>query len=147
MIRAGLEHLEEAARLFQGYLSFYGKSIAPEASRDFIAARLERRDSAIFLAMQDGRALGFMQLYPSFASLSLAPSWILNDLYVDPAGRGQGLGEALMAAARQLAVDTGAAEVFLQTARDNAVAQRLYQRQGYQRDDHFLVYALDLPGT
>ena len=39
----------------------------------------------------------------------------------------------------------GAAEIFLQTARDNVTAQRLYERLGYQRDDEFLVYTLGLP--
>jgi ribosomal protein S18 acetylase RimI-like enzyme len=89
--------------------------------------------------------MGFVQLYPSFASLSLAPSWILNDLFVDPAARGRGVGEALMQAARELGIANGAAEIFLQTARDNVTAQRLYERLGYQRDDEFLVYTLGLP--
>jgi len=143
--RAGLAQLDDAARLFQGYLHFYEKAVEPAAARQFIEDRLRKQDSVIFLASVDGQALGFMQLYPSFASLSLAPGWILNDLFVDPAGRGQGIGERLMGAARELAVDTGAAEIFLQTARDNAAAQRLYQRLGYQRDDEFLVYTLTLP--
>ena len=75
----------------------------------------------------------------------MAPNWILNDLFVEPPGRSKGVASALMAAARQLAVDTGAAEIFLQTARDNTTAQRLYVGLGYQRDDQFLVYTLALP--
>lgn len=142
--RGGPSNLDDAARLFQAYLVFYGKSHPPEDARAFVQARLENDDSRIFLASVDGHAVGFMQLYPAFASLSLAPSWILNDLYVDSSVRGQGVGEALMQAARELAVDTAAAEIFLQTARDNAVAQRLYQRLGYQRDDEFLVYTLGM---
>jgi ribosomal protein S18 acetylase RimI-like enzyme len=51
-----------------------------------------------------------------------------------------------MEAARQLAVDTGACELFLQTARDNTTAQRLYERLGYVRDDDFYVYSLGVPG-
>lgn len=143
--RGGPSDIDDAARLFQAYLRFYEKSVPADDARGFIEARLRKQDSAIFLASVDGQALGFVQLYPSFASLSLAPSWILNDLFVDPAGRGRGIGEALMQAARDLAADTGAAEIFLQTARDNATAQRLYQRLDYQRDDEFLVYTLTLP--
>jgi len=143
--RAGPEQLEPAARLFEGYLHFYGKSLSRSAIRAFIEDRLRKQDSVIFLAWLDDAALGFVQLYPSFASLSLAPSWILNDLFVDPAARGHGVGDALMQAARELGVGNGAAEIFLQTARDNFTAQRLYERLGYQRDDDFLVYTLNLP--
>ena len=143
--RAALAELDDVARLFQGYLRFYEKTVEADVARGFIEDRLRKQDSVIFLAWLDAQACGFVQLYPCFASLSLAPSWVLNDLYVDPSARGRGVGDALMAAARQLGVDTGAAEIFLQTARSNATAQRLYQRLGYQRDDDFLVYTLSLP--
>lgn len=145
VLRAVPAQLDDATRLFQGYLRFYEKSVAAEDSRRFIEDRLRNQDSVIFLASVDGEALGFMQLYPSFASLSMAPSWILNDLFVDPAARGHGIGEALMEAARALGASNGAAEIFLQTARSNSTAQRLYERLGYQRDDEFLVYTLSLP--
>jgi ribosomal protein S18 acetylase RimI-like enzyme len=145
IVRADPQRLDEALRLFEGYLGFYGREPGPGLARRFIAERLERGDSVILLAELDGRAVGFAQLYPAFASLSLAPSWILNDLFVEPSARGAGIGEALMRAVRTHAQSTGAAEVFLQTARDNEVAQALYRRHGYQRDDDFLVYTLGLP--
>lgn len=145
--RAGLEHLEEASGLFGGYLEFYKKEAAPEAVRHFIAERLRKQDSVFYIAWRGDIALGFVQLYPSFASLSLAPSWILNDLYVTPSARTHGAGAALMRAAQELGVSTGAAEIFLQTARDNTIAQHLYELLGYQRDDEFLVYTLSLPGA
>lgn len=145
IFRAGPAQHDEVLRLFEGYLAFYGRLPAPGAARQFIGERLARGDSVILLAEREGLALGFAQLYPAFASLSLAPSWILNDLFVDPSVRGAGIGEALMQAVRAHAQATGAAEVFLQTARDNEVAQSLYRRHGYQRDDDFLVYTLGLP--
>jgi GNAT superfamily N-acetyltransferase len=140
--RAGSADLDAAVRLFSGYLRFYEKAVVDAAVRDFIAQRLARLDSVFYLAEIDGEPVGFTQLYPAFASLSLAPSWILNDLYVDPSARGRGVGEALMAAARELAISTGAAELMLQTARTNATAQRLYEKLGWVRDDEFLVYTL-----
>jgi GNAT superfamily N-acetyltransferase len=143
--RADSSRLEETLRLFEGYLDFYQCEPAPERARVFISDRLSRQDSVIYLAESDGACVGFIQLYPAFASLAMAPNWILNDLYVEPAGRGKGVATALMEAARQLAVDTGAAELFLQTARDNTTAQSLYVGLGYQRDDEFLVYTLSLP--
>lgn len=145
--RAGIADLDDAARLFVAYLRFYGKDTSAGAAREFIAERLRRQDSVILLARVGETASGFMQLYPTFASLSLAPGWILNDLYVDVQARGLGTGERLMEAARELALANGAAEILLQTARDNQVAQRLYERLGYQRDDEFLVFTLDPRAT
>ena len=145
--RAGIADLADATRLFVAYLRFYGKDTPEDAAREFIAERLRRQDSVILLARDGDAACGFMQLYPTFASLSLAPGWILNDLYVDVQTRGRGLGEKLMAAARALAQANGAAEILLQTARDNLPAQRLYERLGYRRDDEFLVFTLDPRAT
>jgi ribosomal protein S18 acetylase RimI-like enzyme len=140
--RAGPSDLDLAVRLFTGYLRFYEKSTRESETREFIGERLARQDSVFYLAEANGVALGFTQLYPAFASLSLAPSWILNDLYVEPSARGRGVGEALMDAARTLALSNGAAELMLQTARTNATAQRLYEKLGWLRDDEFLVYTL-----
>jgi ribosomal protein S18 acetylase RimI-like enzyme len=141
--RATLADLDAATWLFDGYQAFYHREHPEGAARAFLAQRLERGDSVVFLAWRDARAVGFAQLYPSFASLSLAPSWILNDLYVDPSARQGGTARALMEAVRQLAKANGAAEVFLQTAHDNAPARALYESLGYARDAHYLVYSLD----
>ena len=141
--RATLADLDAAARLFEGYQAFYHRVHPEGAVRAFLAQRLERGDSVVLLAWQGDEAVGFTQLYPSFASLSLAPSWILNDLYVEPSVRQGGIARALMEAVRQLAKANGAAEVFLQTAHDNAPARALYESLGYARDEHYLVYSLD----
>jgi GNAT superfamily N-acetyltransferase len=140
--RAGPADLDAATRLFTAYLRFYDKSTPEAEARIFVGQRLARQDSVFYLAESEGLALGFTQLYPAFASLSLAPSWILNDLYVDPQARGRGVGQALMAAAHELELSNGAAELMLQTARSNAPAQRLYEKLGWVRDDEFLVYTL-----
>jgi ribosomal protein S18 acetylase RimI-like enzyme len=49
-----------------------------------------------------------------------------------------------MERAREHALETGATGLFLQTARDNTRAQRLYESLGYRRDELFLVYELTL---
>jgi ribosomal protein S18 acetylase RimI-like enzyme len=132
--------------LFVGYLDFYRKPRDEAKARAFLDARLRNGESVVFLAHVDGEAVGFVQLYPAFASTLQERSWILNDLFVAPSARGHGVAKALMQAARQLGIETGAREIFLQTARDNTVAQALYTSLGWVRDDHFLVYSID-PGA
>jgi ribosomal protein S18 acetylase RimI-like enzyme len=139
--------LEIVAPLFDQYRQFYRQPPAPELARSFIADRLTQRDSAIYLARSDLAGIGFVQLYPLYSSTAARPGrlWLLNDLYVAPPARGQGVGRALMEQARTHAVDSGATGIFLQTARDNLTAQRLYESLGYHRDDFFVVYELALP--
>ncbi len=144
--QASLEDIDTVETLFSGYLEFYGREHSSAAIRHFFSERIANKESIIFIATSNAKAVGFAQLYPAFASLSLQPSWILNDLFVSPEFRGSGVANALMAAARQLAVDTHACEIFLQTARSNHKAQALYGKLKYQRDDEFLVYTLSIPG-
>jgi ribosomal protein S18 acetylase RimI-like enzyme len=145
--RATPSDLDLIAPLFDAYRQFYHCPPDPELARTFIAERIALGDSVIFVALEARSALGFVQLFPVFTSTAVRPGrlWLLNDLYVSPAARARGIGRALMEAARGLAVETGATGLFLQTARDNANAQRLYQSLGYRRDDLFLVYELALP--
>jgi ribosomal protein S18 acetylase RimI-like enzyme len=144
---ARLEDLATLEKLFSGYLAFYERVHESAAIRDFLSERISNHQSVIFIAKSGTHAVGFTQLYPTFASLSLRPSWILNDLFVLPEARGMGIANALMAAAKQLAVDTNACEIFLQTARSNHKAQALYEKLHYQRDDEFLVYTLSVPAA
>jgi GNAT superfamily N-acetyltransferase len=145
LARATVADLDALLPLFVGYLDFYGKPRDEAKARAFLEARIGNGESVVFLARDadSAEALGFVQLYPAFASTLQARSWILNDLFVAGPARGRGVAKALMQAARQLGVETGACELFLQTARDNTVAQALYASLGWVRDDHFLVYTLD----
>lgn len=138
--------LDLVAPLFDGYRQFYHNPADPIVAREFIADRLGLQDSVIFLAERDGAGLGFVQLYPVFSSAGTRPGrlWLLNDLFVAPAGRRLGVGRALMERATAHARATGATGLFLQTARDNHEAQALYRSLGYRRDDLYLVYELHL---
>jgi GNAT superfamily N-acetyltransferase len=142
VIRATLDHLEELVPLFDGYRQFYQQVSDQAAARHFIQQRLAQDESVIFLAMLGEQASGFTQLYPSFSSVSMKRLWILNDLFVAPTARGQGIGEALLERARQFTLETGAKGLMLETAVDNLTAQRLYERLGWQRETQFYVYNL-----
>ena len=84
--------------------------------------------------------IGFVQLYPLFASVALQSLWLLNDIFVDPSARKQGTGEALMKEAEDFAQETKSRGLFLRTATDNIPAQRLYERCGWVRDEKFYRY-------
>ncbi len=144
--QAGSADLDLVAPLFDAYRQFYKLPSDLPLARRFLEERLRLGDSTIFVAEEGGAGLGFVQLYPVFSSTAAVPGrlWLLNDLYVAPAARGRGAGRALMERARALGLASDARGLFLQTARDNTLAQQLYESLGYRRDDHFLVYELDL---
>ncbi|KAF1068432.1 MAG: dTDP-fucosamine acetyltransferase [Pseudomonas citronellolis] len=142
---ATLDDIADLAPLFAGYLEFYQVPAPAEQIHAFLEQRLRRQESVVFLARDaTGEAQGFVQLYPFFASLALRPAWLVSDLYVLPQARRDGLGEALMNAARAHAEATGACGLQLETARSNLTGQRLYERLGYRRDETYLTYWLDL---
>jgi ribosomal protein S18 acetylase RimI-like enzyme len=133
------------ALLFDAYRQFYGKPAEPEIALRFVSERLANGDSAIFLALgDDGEALGFTQLYPSFSSVSAGRIYVLNDLFVVPQGRGRGIGRALLDAAAAFGREQGALRLSLSTARTNISAQALYASHGWVRDESYYDYSLKL---
>lgn len=143
VVSADLDDLE---RLFAGYLDFYQVPKPLAQIRAFLQARLAKGDAQLFIARdQQGSAQGFVQLYPLQASLALASSWLLSDLYVAPSARRQGVGELLMNAAREHAQASGACGLQLETAKTNLAGQALYERLGYVRDERYYSYWLALP--
>jgi ribosomal protein S18 acetylase RimI-like enzyme len=129
--------------LFEAYREFYHRGPDPSRERTFLIKHLERNECVVFLAESDGRAVGFTLLYPMFSSLSLRPTWVLNDLYVIPAVRRTGVGARLLARAAEFGRETRAEYLTLETARDNP-AQRLYEAEGWKRDELFFHYELTL---
>jgi ribosomal protein S18 acetylase RimI-like enzyme len=59
----------------------------------------------------------------------------IEDVVVDGAVRGRGVGEALVTACIEVARSRGASIVELQTARSREAANRLYERMGFKRRD------------
>jgi ribosomal protein S18 acetylase RimI-like enzyme len=142
--RAELGHIDEIAPLFDAYRRFYGQVDDPRA-RSFLEERVAHDESVVFVARLQGAAIGFCQLYPCFASVSLARMFVLYDLFVAPQARRCGAAAALLRAAVDHAAGQGAAQLMLQTAVTNLPARRLYEREGWVRDDDFFVYEYPLP--
>ncbi len=133
IVQASIEHIEIVAPLFDAYRQFYRQPSELDEARAFLTSRLSGRESVVFLALSEGVSVGFTQLYPSFSSISMRRLWILNDLFVAPTARKQGVGEALLERARQFAVETNAQGLILETGADNP-ARKLYERMGWKRD-------------
>ena len=139
-----LKQLPEVSELFHQYRIFYGARCIYQESEAFIQQRIENQDSYIYLARLKSQAAGFIQLYPSFSSVSAAPIWILNDLFVAEKYRKKGIGQALMQQAREHCIEKKGIRLELTTQKTNLAAKRLYERSGYEMDEVFDKYLLPI---
>ena len=139
-MRAELADLDALVPMFDGYRRFYGQPSDADGARTFLADRIKRGESVIFLAAVGGAIAGFAQLYPLFSSVSMQRLWLLNDLFVAPEARRSGAGRALLERAERWAAETGAKGLTLSTQITNLSAQRLYEACGWTKDDEFLHY-------
>ena len=114
------------AGLFDLYRVYYKKDPDMDSGKQFLAERIRKKDSVIFVALTGNKIVGFTQLYPLFSSLQMKRSWLLNDLFVLEEYRGKGISRQLINAAKQLAKETNAAWVMLETEKTNTVGNKLY---------------------
>ncbi len=134
------------ARLFDAYRVFYEASSAPAETEEFIARLVAEGRTHFFLAREAGLKanppLGFVHLMPSISTVAMRPIWLLEDLFVAPEARRQGVAAALTRHAEAFARRTGAERLTLATAHNNLRAQALYKSLGYVREDHFWYFHL-----
>jgi ribosomal protein S18 acetylase RimI-like enzyme len=106
---------------------------APPPGRDGLAEIVGNVNCVLFVARVDGDIVGGLTLamYPLPTGLK---AWI-DDVVVDSATRGRGVGEALSRAALDEARRRGAKEVDLTSRPKREAANRLYQRMGFVARD------------
>ena len=133
IVRATIQHLEDLIPLFDNYRIFYKQKSDCSGAQKFLLERLKLKDSVIFIAYDNNKAIGFTQLYHLFSSVSMQKMYVLNDLFVTPNLRGKGIGEALINTAKKLAKAENQKGIAIQTAYNNP-AQQLYKRLGFASD-------------
>ena len=141
---AALDDLDSLVGLFDQYRQFYECAPDPVGARAWLDTNLRLGRSVIFLAETDTGIQGFTQLYPALCSVDLVKYYVLYDLFVCDRARRGGIGRALMEAARHWATAEGAARIDLETAISNTAGQQLYKELGYQLDEVFLKFSLDI---
>ena len=143
--QATTKDIDQIAPLFDGYRQFYGKPTDLKAARQFLYERFKNYQSVIFIAnAENGDGVGFTQLFPSFSSVSMERTFILNDLYVAPSARRSGVAAKLLDAAAQYGRSVGAIRITLSTGMENNSAKALYLSQGWKQDAAFHVFHFGL---
>ena len=141
--RAKKKDIEKLSVLFDKYRIFYKQSSDIDNASSFLKKRLKRRESVIFVAEERKELVGFTQLFPIFSSVSMKRAWLLNDLYVNEKARGMGTASKLLDAAKDFGAETNSKWLLLQTAADNFTAQKVYEKNGWERETD-LFYRKDI---
>jgi ribosomal protein S18 acetylase RimI-like enzyme len=104
----------------------------PERQRRGLALLLAAPQARVLVAEVDGRVAGMVtaQLVVSTAEGGL--SALVEDLVVEAASRGRGVGRSLLAAAEGWAQERGATRLQLLADRENAPALGFYERLGWR---------------
>ena len=102
---------------------------------DVLATRfarlLEREDVVAVLAEDDGVAVGFALVVLRPAIWFDGPVSHLDELYVVPGRRDQGIGTRILAACRDTAATHGSPEMHINVDEVDADTRRFYERHGF----------------
>jgi len=136
---------ERLLPLIAAYQRFYEvDEIDEERNRSFFRRFLAPSEDGMLIGAREGdRFVGYACLYWHFTSLQATETVLMNDLYVDAAVRGRGVGRALIEACAEVARERGSAYLEWATAPDNLTAQRLYDSTGAERSE-WVEYELGL---
>ncbi len=131
--------------LWQGYLTFYGSAIGPEVT-ETTWSRITDPIVPVFtrLAVVGDKPVGFATCILHPRTWAIEPACYLEDLFVDEALRGRGIGRRLIDDLIAMGKRDGWTNLYWHTNSDNETARRLYDR--YDKADDFVRYRLPLKG-
>src|SRR5688572_14849838 len=128
---------EYAMKLVEQHIDYDPKRFSPIATLEgmtwFYGTQTEAENAAVFVAENEGRIAGFAYVgYEeiSYEDLATNSAWV-HDIYIDPAARHSGAGQALMDAAVGFAKERGATKLLLWTAESNVEARRFFEQSGF----------------
>ncbi|PWW03000.1 GNAT family N-acetyltransferase [Mangrovibacter plantisponsor] len=138
---------DEAAwrALWQGYTTFYGSDIPEPVTRYTWQRALDPASPlGIRLAVCNEQIAGFSLYVTHEGSWVTTPVCYLEDLFVDPAVRGQGLGRALIDDLIHQALQNNWSRLYWHTREGNP-ARKLYDQ--FTQADDYVRYQLAMPAN
>jgi GNAT superfamily N-acetyltransferase len=127
--RADVPEILRLIRALAEYEKLSGEVVATEAA---LAETLfgARPAAEVLLAEEAGRAVGFALFFQNYSTFLARPGIYLEDLFVEPALRGKGIGKALLKAVARLAVERGCGRFEWAVLDWNAPAIGFYESLG-----------------
>jgi GNAT superfamily N-acetyltransferase len=134
-----LKDADEWLVLWAGYLEFYQTELFEEQTQ----LTWQRLNDVSFdmhglVAEVDGKVVGIAHYSFTYSSWAKAPHLYLEDLFVIPEHRGNGIAKALILALEEPAKVRGSEKIYWETHKDNKVARSLYE--GLAELSEFVTY-------
>lgn len=135
----------DAGALAQLYTDFFAEDsidVSPDVILKNLSAMLGDDRAALWIAEEASEIIGFVS---ATMTLGVEFGWAseIEDLYIRPLHRGQGLARALLQTAVEWADTNGAAEIFLVVTPEAEAEQGLiafYEGLGFHRSDRVMLY-------
>jgi ribosomal protein S18 acetylase RimI-like enzyme len=99
------------------------------------------RNGDVWIA-EDDQVLGYLVITWGWGIESGGKEALIDEIFISPPLRGQGLATALIQAALGRARDLGTKAVFLETERENPQSRKLYERLGFRTESSLWMRAL-----
>ena len=122
---------------------FYSESATPldatRAAEAFDALLADDRLGKVWLIQAGDDDVGYAVVTFSYSMEFGGRNGFLDDLFIQRAFRGAGLGTEALAEVRAFCLERGVRALHLETGRDNGAAQALYRRAGFKITDRQLL--------
>ncbi|WP_459194031.1 GNAT family N-acetyltransferase [Halosimplex sp. J119] len=112
----------------------YDSHVLAERNRSAVADELARHavTERLLVAVEDGETVGFVMFTLDRGSYEMeVTQGVVENLYVRPGHRGEGVGSELLTTAERRLDELGADTVALEAMATNRDARRFYRRHGY----------------
>jgi ribosomal protein S18 acetylase RimI-like enzyme len=133
--RINLNQRHLFADLFNHYNFSRDETLREKPVPNRMGERLFNSEPILFIALRnqaESIPVGFIQLYSMYSSTNAVKTTIVNDLYVLPDYRKNGIALKLIEAAVKFAINNKSSLIQLETLQNNLIAQKLFESVGFK---------------
>jgi GNAT superfamily N-acetyltransferase len=142
--RAGAADVPTILEMIRGLAEYEKLSHAVSATEEELTRTLFGAQPAaeVLLAFQDDSCQGFALFFQNYSTFLARPGLYLEDLFVKPEARGNGLGLALLKELARIAVERGCGRVEWSVLDWNEPSIRFYKKLGAVPMDEWTTFRL-----
>jgi len=109
-----------------------GDPLAEHVKATLCDALAEHPGAVSWIAYLDQQPVGLLNAFRGYSTFKARPLMNVHDIAVDPACRGQGVGQSLLDALETYATEQGCCKLTLEVLSGNQPAQGSYQKFGFE---------------